>query len=204
MLELEAYRKIINQLPTHISQAEIEGEKNDYLSVGVINGVEGGMKASDKTSLFVKVTGEKTGMTYTQNLEADPMDVLSEAYLNSKFVKADQPDIMLSPDKEGETYTVLSHLSTEELMNKAMKLSNQIYSCSDTFSYVEVRVTENIKTVGIVNSLGLDRTFCVRILEASVEITSEGVAHRSLALETSAQELKDLSLDYFISRIKNW
>ena len=204
MLELEAYRKAMKNLPSHILQAEAEGEKNDYLSVSMINGKPGGMKASDKTALFVKATGEKTGMTYTQNLEKDPFSVLEEAYRNSQFVRAEKPDIMLTAAYEPAEYERLTHSSMEELVNKAEELSRDIYTCYDTFSHVEVHITENIKTVGIVNSLGLDCTYSVRILEASVEVTSEGVAHRSLNLETSAPHLKELSNTYFTKRIKDW
>ncbi len=204
MIELESYRKALKLLPPHIKEAEIEAEKNDYLAAGLMNKKPGGMKASDKTALFVKVTGDKTGVTYTQNLEEDPLNVMEEAYYNSLYVKAIEPDIMLKGKIDHIKYEAIDHVSMQDLQEKAAQISEAAYQCSQSLSHVEVQVTENIRTVGIVNSKGLDQTYRVRILEASLALTSEGEIHKSLSLETSAASLQELSVDYFIYRIKEW
>lgn len=204
MIELNAYRQVLGALPAYMKSAEVEGEKNDILSVAILDGQPGGMSASDKTALFVKVTGERTGMTYTQNLEKDPMFYLEEAYANSQYVNASEPDQMLSAIGQALEGVEPIHYELETLQEAAQALSLDVYACSDDFSHVEVRITETIRTIGIVNSLGLDRTFSNRIVEASVEITTKGQESRSLYLETSVQHLEDLRGEYFISRIKRW
>ena len=72
MRELDAYRKKIGCLPEGACEAEVQAEKEDILSVALSGGRPAGSAASDQTALFVRVSGKKTGLVYTQNLEQDP------------------------------------------------------------------------------------------------------------------------------------
>lgn len=203
MKELEAYRLIMSDLPVGIIEAEAEAEKNDLISAGIINGKETGLSASDKTGIFVRASGARTGMTYTQNLEANPKDVLLEALHNSDYVQEEKSErlndtYMGTPDISPE------HVSFDLLLLKARELEKMVRKYMPDATYICVKVSENLRTVGIVNSLGLDRTFTKRIAEAELSLTCETGLHRSLSLETSAHTVEAIQVDYFMAKLKEW
>ena len=202
MKELEAYQRIMTCLPEGIKEAEAEAERNDRIVAGITGGEPSGMSASDKTAIFVRVTGAKTGMTYTQNLEADPEQVLLEALQNSEFVQEDKPEAM-NPSYSSRQEE-LTHVSIDKLMEKAEKLESAGKALVPEASHIAVKVTENLRTTGIVNSHGLDRTYTKRICEAELTITCEKGIPRSVELETSAASVEELSVDYFMDKIKEW
>lgn len=217
MKELELYRKAMIELPKGILEAEAEAEKNDVLSAGVINGKAGGMAASDKTAIFVRVSGEKTGLTYTQNLEEEPAAVMLEALKNAEYVQDEtrekmNPKVLASGSEVKENKEIgkeerdkeEKHIPFSLLREKAMELEKAIRSCGSGFSHISVQLSENLRSVGIVNSLGLDRNYTRRITEAKVSITCEEGCHRSLELETSAAELDKIHERYFTDRIREW
>lgn len=206
MKELEAYRKIMSDLPEGIREAEAEAEKNDRVAAGVINGNETGMSASDKTAIYVRATGTKTGMTYTQNLEAKPRDVLLEALHNSEFVQEDRAERMNVAESNGKADDPreYEHVSFDLLLQKAADLEQQIKALVPEASHISVKVSENLRTTGIVNSLGLDKTFTKRIAEAELVLICEERVHRTLELETSAPEVEALPEEYFLEKVREW
>jgi len=203
MKELEAYRNIMTDLPEGILEAEAEAEKNDRISAGLIDGSVSGMSASDKTAIFVRASGRKTGTTYTQNLEADPAEVLLEALANAEYGQEEKPEIMNSAVKMSDGKD-REHASLETLLQKAEELEKAIREIVPEPSHMEILITENLRTVGIVNSLGLDRTYTRRITEASLQVTMEKDVHRSLALETSAGTVAGIPVSYFTEKMAEW
>ena len=206
MKELDAYRKILSDLPEGIREGEAEAEKNDRISAGVINGSETGMSASDKTAIFVRATGTKTGMTYTQNLEADPREILLEALNNSEFVQEERAELMNRIEESSKEADPLneSHVSFDVLLNKAIELEQQVREIVPEASHISVKVSENLRTTGIVNSLGIDKTFTKRIAEAELVLICEKGIHRTLELETSAPSVPSIPSDYFINKVREW
>ena len=206
MKELEAYQKMMSNLPKGIQAAEVEAEKNDQISAGRVNGVESGMSASDKTALFVRVTAGKTGMTYTQNLESDPSEVLQEALANADFVQADGPELMNYGDenKFEATKKQEEHVPLSVLTNKSKELETKAKELLSEEGHFSVMVTENLRTMGIVNSHGLYRVSTKRIAEADMIITCENGVHRSIEMQTSAPSVDAIDANYFLRKIKEW
>ena len=62
MQELQAYRHAFERLPEGVRAAEAQAERTIVMEASVSGGRSTGMEYSDKTELFVRATGEKTGM----------------------------------------------------------------------------------------------------------------------------------------------
>ena len=71
MRELKAYKAAMQSLPSGCLAAEAEAEKQEKLSVEITGSQTGPMSCSEKTELFVRASGQKTGMVYTQKLSSN-------------------------------------------------------------------------------------------------------------------------------------
>ena len=71
MRELKAYKAAMQSLPSGCLAAEAEAEKQEKLSVEMTGSQTGPMSCSEQTELFVRASGQKTGMVYTQKLDAN-------------------------------------------------------------------------------------------------------------------------------------
>ena len=77
MRELKAYKAAMQFLPSGCLAAEAEAEKQEKLSVEMTGSQTGPMSCSEQTELFVRASGQKTGMVYTQKLDANASDVIA-------------------------------------------------------------------------------------------------------------------------------
>lgn len=84
MRELKAYKAAMQSLPSGCLAAEAEAEKQEKLSVEITGSQTGPMSCSEQTELFVRASGQKTGMVYTQKLDANASDVIAQALTNSE------------------------------------------------------------------------------------------------------------------------
>lgn len=203
MQELNSYREYLKI--SKYQEIEVEAEKKDLISVGVLNNEPTGMSASQKTSLFVRVSSEKaTGMTYVQDLDRNPKDVIEEAYQNSFYVNSEKPEAFNKTEIFFEDNKI-EHSEIEEIFEKAKIISDEIYKLSKTFSYVQVLITENIRTMGIVNTYGLDKTSSSLSFEISIDLTNEINAKSfSFSFEKTFDNKNQIFEDYFIDKIKEW
>ena len=193
MEELKAYRTVLKSLPGGIESAEVEAEKHDIRQIAIINDNIGGMKASSKTSLFVRVAGEKSGMTYTQDLGADPGEVLKQALENGCFMPGGKTVLPVMSagtagscrPGEGNTY---QHSDFSVLKQKLQSWNSALRKLEDqeagtVFSHLSVKLSENIRTMGLCSSTGLELSDSRRIIEVEVELTAEGTAHKSTLIQ---------------------
>lgn len=84
MRELKAYKAAMQSLPSGCLAVEAEAEKQEKLSVEITGSQTGPMSCSEQTELFVRASGQKTGMVYTQKLDANASDVIAQALTNSE------------------------------------------------------------------------------------------------------------------------
>lgn len=207
MKELNAYRKHMCNLPASAVEAEAQAEKEDILSVSVSGGKPAGAAASDQTALFVRVSGEKTGLAYTQNLDQDPSEVLQRAFENSKYSQAAGREAMHSPESAG---TVLSetergHIDAEKLKRRAAELEKAITAEAGELSYSIVSLTETVRTVGLVNSKGCDKTYSRVNYEAQVSLSQEtDRGHYLFDALQSAPTFEEITADYFLAQLSHW
>lgn len=112
MRELEGYRKALAHLPQYISEAEAEAEKTVRTEAVVSGGISKGMEFSEKTELYVRATGEKTGMLYTEKLSMDPMEALKQAYRNS--LEGETAELLNTPQKVADALAARAAQQSEE------------------------------------------------------------------------------------------
>ena len=65
-------------------------KKTERTTLKIKDGKLVGSESSSKTKLFIRVTGEKTGMAYTEKLDEDPYEILDKAFINSKIYNVGQ------------------------------------------------------------------------------------------------------------------
>ena len=195
MKELEAYRTAMGSLPDGCMAAEAEAEKREILSVEVIGEQTGPMSCSGQTELFVRASGEKTGMVYTQKLDDDAKSVIAQAFTNSKSSAADEADALVTAEywedtediTEDSTYELVS---IDKLKEKAKSLA---VSLQESFGCpVRLDLSQTILTLGIVNSNNIEETASVQRFVA--EVSAGGYSGL-----LSALRLNELTPSHFLS-----
>lgn len=173
MKELDQYRRLLKHLPDPVKEAEVNGERLDILMAGISDGKPAAKKWSDVTSLFVRASGEKTGFTYTENLEEDSEAVLMRAYDNG--LSGENREEMLKLEDKQNVWRepeLTDHLPVETLEIMAANLEKRIRSVSPLMVHIEAEVSETIRTLSVVNSFGVDRTTVRKWLSAEVTVTA--------------------------------
>jgi len=207
MRELDAFRAKIGCLPEGALEAEVQAEKEDIISVEVSGGKPAGSAASDQTVLFVRVSGDKTGLVYTQNLEQDPSDVMRTAYENSMYSQAQSREPMHAPESAGHLIREeeRTHIYAKELKAKAAELEKIITSEVGELSFSRMTLTETIRTMGLVNTKGCDMTYSRANYEAQVQLAQEnGMGHYLFDVLQSAPSVDEISPEYFLDRLAQW
>ncbi len=194
MRELKVYQAAMQSLPSSCLAAEAEAEKQEKLSVEIIGSEIGPMSCSEQTELFVRASGKKTGMVYTQKLDADASEVLAQAFTNSEASAAEKAEPMASADyweraeakiseetiasdkiddlNSGETKKLIS---IEMLKNKAKSLAGQLEE--GIGRSVRLNLSQTILTMGIVNTNNIEETASVCRFAAEVAVDGyEGYA----------------------------
>lgn len=213
MRELKAYQVAMQSLPDGCLAAEAEAEKQEKISVEVIGSQTGPMSCSEQTELFVRASGKKTGMVYTQKLDADASEVLAQALTNSEASAAEKAEPMATADyweadkatasdetkvsdktntsNGGEAKTLVS---IETLKNKAKTLAKQLeerFGC-----VVRLDLSQTILTMGIVNTNNIEETASVQRFAA--EAAGNGYEGYACALT-----LDELSLESFLHQFSD-
>lgn len=171
MKELEAYQAAMVSLPEGCTAAEAEAEKKEILSVEVIGDQTGPMSCSEQTELFVRASGKKTGLVYTQKLDDDANSVIAQAFTNSQSSAADEADAFVTPAYWEDTKDVTEDgtyelVSVGKLKEKAKALTKDLqesFGCP-----VRLDLSQTILTMGIVNSNHIEETASVRRFVAEV------------------------------------
>lgn len=97
---MEQYKKAFLSMPKEIKEAEVNGETHDAVTVFVTEKEMQNVQISMEKALYIRVSGEKTGYYYTQNLEEDPEKALKTAYENSLYAEQSVPEkIKKEPEK---------------------------------------------------------------------------------------------------------
>ncbi|WP_367363180.1 PmbA/TldA family metallopeptidase, partial [Mesotoga sp.] len=155
---LENYRNIMKALPARFSEAEVD--RNAMLSTVIkcANGEIIETRSSDTTELFIRVSDEKTGYAYTQDLEEEPIEVLLKGLNNSNFVQRQQKDkLNESTVKRAEMVDDRSGRPDLESMKLAAeKLEKTVRESDGNISSVAIEICSDTHWRNVINSNGLD------------------------------------------------
>ena len=188
MRELNAYQVAMQSLPSGCLAAEAEAEKQQKISVEMIGSQTGPMSCSEQTELFVRASGKKTGLVYTQKLDANANEVIAQALTNSEASAAAQAEPMATVEywetdetKNSDKTTTLNDgekktlVSIETLKNKAKTLAGQLEE--GIGRPMRLNLSQTILTMGIVNTNNIEETASVQRFAAQVAVDGyEGYA----------------------------
>ncbi len=205
MKELEQYRAAMSRLPEGCREAEAQAERQKKLSVELVDGMPGAMSLSEQTELFVRASGEKTGMVYTQKLDEDPDKVIRQALVNSEAGQSPKPEPMCAPglwEQLGRSQTreevPVPEVSVPELKEFGRALSQVLQKECAQGDRVRISLGQTILTMGLVNSLGMDTA------ASGSRYTAEVMTDSGYAGYLSAPGLEELSADYFLEEMERW
>lgn len=201
MQELQAYRHAFERLPEGVRAAEAQAERTIVMEASVSGGRSTGMEYSDKTELFVRATGEKTGMVYTENLEEDPCSVLRQALENGALGQAAE---LMAPADSLMMERFPEEKSAEELHDAALKLEAELKARFEDVSELNVSVSQRITAIGVVNTNGADVSAAVERYDVTVH-----AAHRTDPLKPfnearAVSRLVDICADDWMPSIQIW
>lgn len=95
MTGMERYKKAFAEMPPEIREAEVNKETHDAVTVYMDMGRLADVQVSRQIAMYIRVTGEKTGCYYTQDIGEDALDALKKAYENS-FYGENEPEKILT------------------------------------------------------------------------------------------------------------
>ncbi|WP_367363489.1 TldD/PmbA family protein [Mesotoga sp.] len=201
---LENYRNIMKALPARFSEAEVDAERNASTVIKCANGEIIETRSSDTTELFIRVSDEKTGYAYTQDLEEEPIEVLLRGLNNSNFVQRRQKDkLNESTVKRTEMVNDRSGRPDLESMKLAAeKLEKTIRETDGNISSVAIEICSDTHRRNVINSNGLDVESSMNLysVRATVMAEKDGDQYDATFFQ-SVSDTGGLNLDRFRERI---
>lgn len=219
MRELEGYKKAMECLPSPIAEAQVQADRTKIVSIAIMNGEQTGAQCSDVTELFIRVfveteDGKKEGFYYTQNLEEEPNEVLSQAAIHACLAKDVSKERFISLGKsngrrEGEETKVMgagAGETWETIKKRALELERELKR-ENKEAQIMIRLTQTTEIRGMVNSVshgGWIESSLLRY-EAEMEIAEEE-SHIPYfyGCSQSSECLEDLSGEFFQEKIEKW
>lgn len=201
MQELQAYRRAFENLPEGVNAAEAQAERTIVMEASVAGGRSTGMEYSDKTEMFVRATGEKTGMVYTENLEEDPCGVLRQALENSGLGQAAEK--MAGTDRL-EMAAFPQEKDAGELHAAAAKLEEQLKSRLDFVGGLSVSVAQRITAIGVVNTNGADVSAAVVRYDVNVHASHRDDPLKPFEESKAYASLTEIGADMWLRSLHEW
>ena len=190
MISLERYKEAFACLPEGAAEAEVNAETHRILSVDIRDGEMCGVEVSESTELFVRVSGERTGYAYTQDVNEDPREIIRTAFANSRFSERPQPERMIREARKEVYAGGEAKSDVNELAQAGIRMERELRSRLEALAEggpgggfdarkLEVSVSVKSETYGqhTVNSHGLDAAAesPVCVLRVSVSAGKESV-----------------------------
>lgn len=201
MIELKKYQEAMKSLPQGAIEAEVNAETHDMVIVSVQKGMLLDVQFAKQTALFVRVSGEKTGYVYTQNLEDDANLVLKKAYENSFYSESKSADSMNRTATKKIYADEKAECRVEVLQEKADQIEKWIEQAiiEKGMKKVSVEVKIKAETYGqrTVNSWGLDvghmRPLYILTLKVAMEDQEQMI---EVTLQLASGKLDGFHLEY--------
>jgi len=167
MEQLQKYREAFQTLPQGCRSAELHALFTEETSVTCANGELTGCQASESNRLYLRATGEATGMVYTENLEEDPNRLIALALENAAGVEGGQAQPMAVGVQDQKLPSSSVGCPVEDLISWAKDMSRHamVEDCT---------VTEKIRRSVVLNSLGTQTEMCTPIYMVSVGVQGKG------------------------------
>lgn len=198
MFDLSVYKKAMKALASSVHQAELNAERQVSIQIGAENGEVSQTSMSDLTELYVRVSGEKTGYAYTQDLTEEPQAVFRRAIENAGSVEREGTDKLNTPGEAfcGPAVQIAPEANVRSMAQAAVLLEKAALSAEEhvTGAVAEIRVDRNESAV--LNSLGVDVSYARQVCCAWVNVAAkfEGGAYNTVC-QVTAPALEMLDFD---------
>jgi PmbA protein len=156
-MKLQTYLEAFKALPADISQAEAHLEEQSQKTVTVQGGKAVSTQAYTRSAIYVRATGQRTGVTYTENLAEAPVAVMRRALQNARLVTAAEEITLTPPGLAYPDYPSgqLEIPSFDELRHAAVGLEQQVVSLCGEARLASCSLTYTRYADEVANSLGL-------------------------------------------------
>jgi PmbA protein len=200
MIELDDYRRAFGSLPPGAAEAEVNAEEHRISLVAIRGGAVTGTDQSESRALYLRVSGDKTGYLYTQDLDDPASEALREAFENGRYSENPFPDEMrrgasaVSLDLGGrEAESDLGRLG-----EAGIELDRAIRASAPGLEGLSLSL--RAETIGLrtINTHGLDVGFerPLYIAEATA-VAGRGGGQYSASYNRTASDLADFSAEDF-------
>ena len=204
MIELKGYETLMKSLPKGIGEAEVNAERQKSTLIGVTNGEIVKTAASDMTELFIRVSGEKTGYAYTQDLQEPPKEVFKRALTNSTAVERDGTDPLNSLETAFTGLETITEAEADlnEMKAAAARLEDEVLKADAHIVSVLAEVRLDTFQSRVLNSRGVNAASSRDVYYASVNVMAEfdGVQYNALCA-ASASSFDKLDTEAFREKI---
>lgn len=203
MINVASLKEAFTRLPPGAREAEASVESHELSLVEAHSGEVSGASQSSQTAFYVRVSGERTGYAYTQDLDGDPDELLGEAYANSLNSERPAPDeIRRGAAAIAADYGSLKAESGIAALGRfAVDFGEGVSSSAPMLDEVFVDLRSETTGLYTINSHGLDTGFTrpLYILSAVMN-ASRGGRSFTTNYNRVASSLAAFSLEEFAAR----
>lgn len=129
-IDFDKYKIAFGNLPSGVSEVEINLEKKEGTLIEVEKGKVSKSGSYNKAELHLRASGYKTGYTYTEQLNEEPIILINKAIENSKIIEGARLEKMNAPGELEAHFKVNSsdklktqyELDTQGVLNTACGL----------------------------------------------------------------------------------
>ena len=190
---LKSYREAFGQLPQGCTAAEVNLIVKDSTQVSCAKGELTSCSTSEKNMIFLRATGEATGVVYSENLEADPQALIAQALENAAVVETGSPQPMLKNCRDRHMAQDAA-LSAQTLIQRAKELSLLP-------GVVECSVSACVRRSIVLNSLGTETEQCQPNYVVSLTVPGKGEDNFKI-VERSSHCLEDVDPSKMLDQIR--
>ena len=197
MIRLTSYEQAFARLPEGIREAEVNAERRNVTKLYVAHGAIQGSEAYVQTKYYVRASGERTGMVYTENPEEDAVQVLQRAMRNAAFATSLEPEPMntgWAPQHVTDTPVP----TVAGLLDCAARLEKLLAGAV----IPELSITCTERELRTLNSHGYDansRTVHIQLYVRLI-LSREGMQDSEIETSVSAERLDSLDVPAFAAR----
>ena len=203
MISTITLREAFGRLPSGAHEAEANEETHDVSIVELHDGEVTGAAQSAQAVFYIRVSGDRTGYVYTQDLHADPDELLREAYGNGRNSERPGPDEIrrgaLAIERDYGRVEAETDIEVLERYAADFEKGLRAFDRRITDAFITLRA----ETTGLhtVNSHGLDSGFSrpLYILTAIMNSEKDGRQY-SVSYNRTAPSLKSFSMEDFGSK----
>lgn len=156
-LDLNKYKESFNRLPEGVRAAEVNGTYQEHLACGISDGKLVKSGYHEQVDIYLRADGEKSCTVCTQDLDADPEELLLKALENSRYVS----DETVKPMNNGEPCHVECDVTADmpELLRYARMLEETALKRDDVAEVEKCQISYDLRAVSDINSTGMDRYY---------------------------------------------